>query len=98
MSLKKDKVKIVDEVWTEGRVKEFLDVKPAEDVEADFHMLLKAYQSMRADNFADFISFFLKEGRNINAKGPQGQTVLSIVSQHRNSGEFANALKDNGAE
>ena len=98
MSLKKDKVKIVDEVWTEDRVKEFLDVKPAEDVEADFHMLLKAYQSMRADDFADFIGFFLKEGRSLNAKGPQGQTVLSIVAQHRNSAEFIEALKENGAE
>jgi len=98
MVLKKDKVKVVDEVWTEDRVKEFLEIKPAEDVEADFHMLMKAYQSMRADDFSDFIGFFLAEGRNINAKGPQGQTVLSIVSQHRNSGEFAEALKANGAE
>ena len=98
MVLKKDKVKVVDEVWTEDRVKEFLNVKPAEHVEADFHMLMKAYQSMRADDFSDFIGFFLAEGHDINAKGPQGQTVLSVVSQHRNSEEFAEALKANGAE
>lgn len=96
--MKKDKIKIVDEVWTEDRVKEFLSVQPAEGVEADFHMLLKSYQSMRADNFEEFLELFLKEGRNINAKGPQGQTVLSIVSQHRNSTEFADTLRENGAE
>ncbi len=98
MALKKDKEKVLDEVWTEGRIKEFLDVKPAEDVEADFHMLLKAYQSMKPEAFSDFIGFFLAEGHDINARGPQGQTVLAIVSQHRNSGEFAAALKANGAE
>ena len=45
MALKKDKEKVLDEVWTQERVRDFLDVKPAEDLEADFHVLLKAYQN-----------------------------------------------------
>ena len=61
--MKKDKAIVTDEVWTESRIKEFLEVKPAEDIEADFHMLFKAYQSMRADNFTDFVGFFLSENR-----------------------------------
>jgi hypothetical protein len=36
MALKKDKAKVLDEVWTLDRVTEFLVVQPAERVEPDF--------------------------------------------------------------
>ena len=97
MALKKDKEKVLDEVWTEDRVKDFLNVKPAEDVEADFHVLLKAYQSMRLENFEEFVAFFVAEGRNVNAKGPDGNTVLSIIKAHKKSGDYAKTLEENGA-
>ncbi len=97
MALKKDKAKVIDPVWNEGRIREFLDVIPAEDVEADFHMLMKAYRSMRAEDFATFVQMFLAEKRDINAKDPAGRTVLSYVSEHRNSAEYAETLKKAGA-
>jgi hypothetical protein len=97
MALKKDKAKVLDEVWTQDRVKEFLVVEPAENVEKDFHMLLKAYQSMRVDNFEDFVGYFVEEGRDVNCKGPGGESVLSIVKEHRNSGEFVEVLVGAGA-
>lgn len=97
MALKKDKEKVLDEVWTEERVKDFLNVQPAELVEADFHVLLKAYQAMRLENFEEFVGFFVAEGRNINATNPDGATVLSIVSQHRNSRDYVEVLLANGA-
>lgn len=94
----KDKEVVVDEVWTEARVREFLDVKPAEQVEADFHKLLKAYQQMRADDFEKFVGFFLEAGGNINARDPHGRTVLSYVSEHHKSIEYVEILRRNGAE
>jgi hypothetical protein len=97
MALKKDKEKVLDEVWTEQRVKDFLEVKPAEDIEADFHVLLKAYQSMRLENFEEFVGFFTADNRNINATNPKGETVLSIVKQHPSSTDYANVLSTNGA-
>jgi hypothetical protein len=97
MALKKDKEKVLDEVWTEQRVKDFLEVKPAEDLEADFHVLLKAYQSMRLENFEEFVGFFVAEDRNLNATNPNGETVLSILNQHRKSEEYAAILAANGA-
>ncbi len=95
--MKKDKEKVLDEVWTEERVKSFLEVKSYDGVDEDFHMLLKAYQSMRADDFEKFIGFFLSEGRSLNAQNPQGQTVLSIVEQHRRSNNYVQVLRSNGA-
>lgn len=93
----KDKEVVVDEVWTEARVREFLDVKPAEDVEADFHTLMKAYQAMRADDFAKFVALFAEQGRNINAHNPHGHTALYYVRQHRKSTEYAQILEQHGA-
>lgn len=95
--MKKDKLEIVDEVWTSERVKDFLNVQTVEDVEADFHVLLKAYQAMRLENFTEFVALFVDEGRNINATNPAGQTVLAIVQQHGRSAGYATALKQQGA-
>ncbi len=97
MVLKKDKAKVLDEVWTEDRIRGFLDIEPPAGVSRDFHALLKAYQQMRADDFRLFIDMFLGQEREINATGPAGQTLLSIVSTHRNSGEFCAILSAVGA-
>ena len=95
--MRKDKEKVVDEVWTQDRIKSFLSVTSHDEVERDFHMLLKAYQSMRASDFAIFVDMFSAEGRNVGATNPGGETVLSIVMQHRNSGEYAEILRAAGA-
>ena len=97
MALKKDKEKVLDEVWTLDRVKEFLEVQPAANTDSDFHMLLKAYQSMRADNFEDFVGLFLEKGYNINASNDKQQTVLAIAKQHKSSIDFVNILQAHGA-
>ncbi len=93
MMLRKDKAKVIDEVWTEERVQEFLHLQPPEGQDADFHILLRSYQSMRADDFRKLVRFFSAAGRNLNALGPEGRTVLEIVATHRNSGEYADILR-----
>lgn len=89
---KKDKAVITDEVWTDDRIKLFLDVEPAEGINADFHRLLKAYQSMRPEHFEKFVSFFTDAGGDIHACDPEGQTVADILKQHKNSDVYLNAL------
>jgi len=96
--MKKDKEKVLDEVWTEDRVRAFLDVQPKAGENADFHKLLKAYQSMRADDFALFLDMFLDAQGDINAADGEGRTVLSYVKEHRKSGEFAEVLQQRGAQ
>ena len=61
--LRPDKKKIVDEVWDDLRVKSFLRKSPPElPGDPDFHVLLFAYQSMRAPDFGRFLQFFQDEG------------------------------------
>ena len=95
--MKKDKEKVIDEVWTKERVKSFLEVKSYDDSNEDFHMLFKAYQSMRAENFKEFVDFFTHDNRDINAKSNSQQSVLDIVKEHRNSGVYADILVSSGA-
>ena len=95
--MRKDKEKVLDEVWTEEHVRSFLDVRPHDGSNEDFHMLLKAYQSMRASDFELFVKFFSDDKRDVNAQGKDGRTVLDIVSTHRHGAEYAEVLKSAGA-
>jgi hypothetical protein len=95
--MRKDKEKVLDEVWTEDHVKSFLNVKSHDGTAEDFHMLLKAYQSMRASDFELFVGFFCDGGRDLDATGKDGRTVLEIVSTHRHGVEYAGILKAAGA-
>lgn len=94
----KEKTVVVDEVWTEARIRDFLDVKPAAGVDADFHALLKAYQQMRVDDFEIFVGLFLEQGRNINARDPNDRTLLSYVDEHTKGIEYAEVLRRKGAQ
>ena len=96
--MRKDKAKVIDEVWTEGRVREFLSVRPPTGVNQDYHRLLRAYRSMRDSDFELFLGFFAEAGGDINATSTDGKTILDIVSAHRNSGSYLKALKGAGAK
>lgn len=95
--MRKDKEKVIDEVWTEDHVRNFLNVRSHDGSDESFHMLLKAYQSMRASDFELFVGFFCNDGRDLNATGKDGRTVLEIVSTHRHGVEYAAILKAAGA-
>jgi len=95
--MRKDKEKVIDEVWTEDHVKSFLSVRSHDGSDDNFHMLLKAYQSMRAEDFELFVGFFTAEGRDLNATGRDGRTVLDIVRTHRHGARYADVLQAAGA-
>lgn len=97
MALKKDKEKVLDEVWTEDRVRSFLDLEPYDEVDADYYVLDKAYHAMRAEDFRLFVDFFVAAGRNINARNDQGHTLLRRIEQHRESGDYAEVMRTAGA-
>ncbi len=91
--MRKDKEKVLDEVWTEDRIRGFLDVRSYDATAEDFHMLLKAYQSMRAEDFEIFVNMFTEAGRSVDATDPTGRTVLSIVAEHHHGGPYAEILE-----
>ena len=92
MALKKDKAKVIDPVWSEARIREFLDLQPPTGENADHHKLIKAYQSMRAEDFEDFVRFFTEAGGNLNARNAAGHSIVDILNTHRYSKPYLDTL------
>ena len=86
-----------DEWWSDERVKSFLELETSQDEAPDFHILQKAYRGMVPEAFTRFVEFFVKAGRDLNEVNMHGETILKIVSEHRNSAEYADILKKAGA-
>ncbi len=97
MTLKKDKKKVLGEIFDDERVKSFLRVDARPDMNLDYHRMEKAYRSMNAENFATFVKFFVEAGYDLNATNPDGHTLLQVISEHRYAGEYIEALKAAGA-
>lgn len=98
MSLKKDKQKVLGEVFDDERIKTFLDFPAPEGIDRDFHLLEKAYRGMKADNFTTFVGFFVEAGHNLNATNPDGKTFLQLIADHRQAADYIDALKKAGAQ
>lgn len=97
MTLKKDKKKVLGEIFDDERVRSFLRIEARPDTNIDYHRLEKAYRGMNAENFATFVRFFVEEGYDLNATNPEGRTILQVISEHRYAGEYIEALKAAGA-
>jgi hypothetical protein len=97
MSLKKDKQKVLGEVFDQARIESFLAYQPPEGVSRDFHLLEKAYRGMNIDSFISFLELFKQTGYDLNAVNPEGSTLLQIVQQHHNGSDYSRALMDAGA-
>ena len=92
--MRPDKKKVINEVWDTQRIKSFLDKAPmGQEVDADYSILLFAYRSMRADDFAEFIGYYQGEGHDLNAKSNAGETLLQTICTHRHAQPFMDILK-----
>jgi len=97
MSLKKDKQKVLGETFDDDRIRGFLSIDAPAGVDADFHLLEKAYRGMKADNFNTFLDMFIAAGHNINASNVQGENLLALVSKHSQGAEYVQSLTAHGA-
>lgn len=98
MSLKKDKQKVLGEVFDDERIAGFLVGEAPEGQSRDFYLLERAYRSMKAENFATFVHLFQANGGDINARNVEGQTLLARIAEHRQSNDYAEVLRGAGAE
>lgn len=97
MALKKDKQKVLGEVFDDARVRGFLDIDTREGFDTDFRLLERAYRSMKAENFDTFIGFFVDAEHDINARNPEGLNLLQIMQDHDQSANYCEAMKKAGA-
>ena len=96
--MRKDKQKVLDEVWDDDRVKSFLGkTAPSQSGrplpgDADFYVLRHAYQSMRPGDFDRFLSYYTAEGRDVEARDGRGRTLAEVISRHANAKPFVELL------
>jgi len=86
------------EDWSDERIAGYLERLPPAGESADFNVLYTAYKHMRLDDFERFLKAFTKQGRDVDAKNLQNQTMLNLVSEHAQSAGFVAALKAHGAQ
>ncbi len=98
MAERKDKKKVIGEPMTDEQIKVFLDFPGEEGVSTDFHVLEKAYRALRAEDFERFLAFFREQGRDVNARDPQGRTLLTHIEGHPKCQDYAEQLRAAGGE
>lgn len=96
--MKRDKQKVVDEVWDDEHIASFLQkVAPDLPGDPDFHVLLFAYQSMRPGDFGRFLDCYVDAGRDVTARNGDGVTMARYLSRHANAGPYVDLLESAAA-
>lgn len=93
MALRKDKRQVIGEDMTDEQVRVFLVAEPPAGIDRDFHCLERAYRGLRAHDFARFVQFFRAEGRNTDARDPQGRNLATVIAGHANAADYVAVLK-----
>ena len=96
--MKRDKQKVIDEVWDDDRVRSFLGKNAPSQAgrpfpgDPDFYVLRHAYQSMRPKDFGRFLEFYTADGRDVRARDHKGRTLADVIARHARSGRFVELL------
>lgn len=96
--LKKDKQKVIGEELDELKVRRFLDMEPADEENADFHVLTKAYRGLPAEAFERFMAIYLEAGRTLNPTNQQGVSFLDSIRPHQSQQAYVAILEGLGAK
>jgi len=91
--MRKDKVKVIGENASDEKIKSYLTLEPTSDTQADLYKLIKAYRGLKSDDFIKFVKLFVAGGFNLEATNNNGQTFKQIISKHKNSLPYLEALK-----
>ena len=94
MVLKKDKQKVLGEVFDDDRVRGFLNGSPPTGVSKDFYLLERAYRGMNIDNFRTFVGFFKEEGYDLNGTNQNGATLADLIATHRHGADYLATIKN----
>ena len=89
---RKDKRKVVGEEMTDAQIALFMQGSAPRGIDSDYFLLERAYRSLRAHDFARFITLFGAAGRRIDAHNPEGKTLAEIIAGHRKGQPYLDIL------
>jgi hypothetical protein len=91
--MRKDKKQVIGEEMGDEPIKLFLAVEPADATPAALHKLMKAYRSLRIDDFERFIGFFVEAGYDLGAQDAQGNDFVALVQNQRLAAPYIEAVQ-----
>lgn len=81
--MRKDKKQVIGEEMSDESIKLFLSFEPADETPAALHKLIKAYRSLRIDDFERFVGFFLEAGYPLDARDAHGNDFVALIKDQR---------------
>ena len=91
--MRKDKKQVIGEPMSDESIKLFLTCEPADQTPAALHKLIKAYRSLRIDDFERFVDFFVEAGFALDAKDEKGQDFIALVQDQRMAEAYIDVIK-----
>lgn len=91
--MRKDKKQVIGEEMGDEPIKLFLSVEPADATPPALHKLIKAYRSLRIDDFERFLGFFVEAGYDLSAQDAQGHDFIALVQNQRLAEPYIEAIK-----
>lgn len=91
--MRKDKKQIIGEPMTDEQIKLFLNVEPADDTPAPLHKLIRAYHSLRIEDFERFLVFFKQQGFPLDSHNKEGKNFVSLIADHRFAKPYIEAFE-----
>ncbi|TXH88629.1 MAG: hypothetical protein E6Q71_04475 [Pseudomonas sp.] len=91
--MRKDKKQVIGEEMSDDAIKLFLDVEPADATPPSLHKLIKAYRSLRIDDFERFLTFFKAAGHDLDAKDGKGQDFIALIQDQRLAEPYVEAVR-----
>ena len=94
--MKKDKKKIIGETLSDERIKELLAMKSPAGESRSFHILTRAYRTLRQEDFSRFILFYAETGLELNPCNRSGRRFLDVLSRHQHAMPYIQTLHTMG--
>lgn len=92
--MRKDKKQIIGEEMTDDAIKAFLVFEPADETPASLYKLIKAYRSLRIEDFERFLRFFVEAGYDLNARDAKGNDFIDLVRDQRFAEPYIDAIRN----
>lgn len=90
--MRKDKKQVIGEEISDDAIRLFLGVEPADDTPPSLHKLVKAYRSLRIDDFEKFLGFFKEAGYDLGAKDAKGNDFIALIQDQRLAEPYIDAI------
>lgn len=91
--MRKDKKQVIGEEIGDDAIKLFLAVESADDTPPSLHKLVKAYRSLRIDDFERFLTFFREAGYDLDARDAKGNDFVALIQDQRLAEPYIDAIK-----